>query len=58
MTTFTKSINKTINRATKASALKAMAKHEEKMKAKGWTVTAEFGGSAGCHYELITEFSK
>jgi hypothetical protein len=49
---------KAIKRATKESAHKAMQAHIDSMKAKGWSVHAEFQGDAGCKFEFITEFYK
>lgn len=53
-----KTVTKTILRATKESAQKAAQAHVEKMEEKGWSLDMEFGGNAGCKYEVILEMSK
>ena len=53
-----KSVTKKIKRASYESAAVAMVKHQEVMALKGWKIHREFGGNAGCKYELITEFVK
>jgi len=49
---------KKIKRASYESASAAMVKHQEIMSLKGWSIAKEFGGNAGCRYELITVFTK
>lgn len=49
---------KSIKRATKEAAFKAMEKHSQNMAAKGWKVDSEFGGDRGFKYECVTYFSK
>lgn len=53
-----KSATKKIKRASYESAASAMVAHQERMKMKGWEIHKEFGGNAGCKYELITVFVK
>lgn len=49
---------KSIKRATAESAHLSMAKHIQKMLAKGWKLDQEFEGDAGLKFECIAYFYK
>jgi hypothetical protein len=53
-----KTTRKTIKRKTQTAANNAMAKHIEKMLAKGWSLGDMFAGNAFLKYEVIVYFNK
>jgi len=51
-------VRKTIRRRSAASALRAMKKHAQRMKARGWIEGATFAGDAFLNYEVRTYFER